>query len=93
MGNVNDATGAVVAGAVVTLTSFDTKQSRETTANDAGGYTFATLPPGTYEISVRKEGFSSATERDIAVIANNTVRVDMSSSSGTRRRRDRTREP
>jgi hypothetical protein len=82
VGNVNDASGAAIAGARVTLTSIDTKQSREVVTNDVGGYDFSTLPPGAYELKVQKEGFSSSTQTGIAVVANNTVRVDVTLNIG-----------
>ena len=43
VGNVKDSSEAVVAGATVTLINVDTKQSRETTTSDTGGYA-ATRP-------------------------------------------------
>src|SRR6266705_6508821 len=44
VGNVKDATEAVVTGARVTLMSLDTKQSRQVTTTDAWSYDFPTMP-------------------------------------------------
>src|SRR5450756_1119500 len=77
IGNVKDSSDAVVAGATVTIINLETKQSRETTTNDTGGYDFPTIAPGTYEVRVSKGGFSNFTETGIAAVANNTTRVDV----------------
>src|SRR5215471_19994416 len=70
VGNVRDPSQAAVAGAMVRLTNTETQQAREAVTNDVGGYDFATVPPGTYDLSVRKEGFTPSAQKGIAVIAN-----------------------
>src|SRR6266508_3441898 len=82
IGNVKDASDAVIAGATVTLTSVETKQSRETITNDAGGYLFPTIPPGRYDVKVTKAGFTTSNQTDIVAIANNTTRVDVTLNVG-----------
>ena len=82
VGNVKDATDAVVAGATVTLTNLGTGQSRETTSTDTGSYTFPTIPPGTYEVKVSKQGFTTSTRTGIEATANNTTRVDITLNVG-----------
>lgn len=77
IGTVRDSTDAVVAGATVTIINTETKQSRQATTNDAGGYDFPTIPPGTYDVKVSKGGFSNFTETGILAVANNTTRVDV----------------
>src|SRR6266852_5028764 len=52
LGNVTDATGAVVPGATVTILHKETSQIQRTTTNDNGGYGFPTIPTGTYDWSV-----------------------------------------
>jgi hypothetical protein len=59
VGNVRDASDAVVVGARVVITHTESKQSRAETTNVMGGYSFATLPPGTYDLRVTKEGFTT----------------------------------
>ena len=83
VGNVKDSSEAVVAGATVTLINVDTKQSRETTTSDTGGYDFATLLPGPYEMTVSRQGFTTSTRTSIEVTANNTIRVDITLHVGT----------
>src|SRR6516165_1212414 len=58
-GTVTDASAAAVAGAEIKLTDVATNTTQRTTTNDAGRYTFATVPPGTYDLIVTKTGFST----------------------------------
>ncbi|MFZ0859917.1 MAG: carboxypeptidase-like regulatory domain-containing protein, partial [Candidatus Sulfotelmatobacter sp.] len=59
-GSVTDPSGALVAGATVTLTDTSTKTSRSVATNDAGRYIFVDIPPGLYDLSVAKPGFSTS---------------------------------
>ncbi len=77
VGNVRDASDAVVVGARVVITHTETKQSREETTNVMGGYSFPTLPPGTYDLRVSKEGFTTYSQTGVAVTVNNVSRVDV----------------
>lgn len=77
VGNVKDASDAIVAGATVVITNTETKQSREETATSMGGYSFPTLPPGTYEVKVSKQGFNTFTQTGIIVTVNNVTRLDV----------------
>jgi hypothetical protein len=57
-GNVVDDTGAVIAGAEVTLTNEASKAVRRTRSNADGFFTFASVPPGTYSVLVEMTGFN-----------------------------------
>ncbi len=59
-GTVTDATNAVVNGATVTLTDNATKNSRSVTSNESGRYIFVDVAPGTYDLTVAKQGFSTS---------------------------------
>lgn len=76
VGNVTDPSGSGVPGAVVKITMVQTNDSRSVATNDAGGYTIATVTPGTYRVEIAKEGFRSFVASDILVNPNNVVRVD-----------------
>src|SRR5574340_58877 len=82
VGNVKDASDAVVTGAAVVITNSETRQSRQETTNVMGGYSFPTLPPGTYELKVSKEGFNTFAQTGISVTVNNVSRVDVSLKVG-----------
>jgi hypothetical protein len=78
VGNVTDPTTASVPGAKIKITHVETNQVRETQTNTDGSYSFPTIPPGTYEIEISREGFQTFTQRTIPVTINTTVRVDAS---------------
>jgi hypothetical protein len=56
-GTVTDATGAIVAGATVTVRNVDTNATRTVTTTDIGSYTVTQLQPGSYSVKVVKAGF------------------------------------
>lgn len=59
-GRVSDAQGAAVPNAAVTARNKATGRERTATTNEAGDYTLADLPAGTYEVTVESKGFSKA---------------------------------
>src|ERR1700733_5637034 len=56
-GRITDASGLIVAGASVELTSTERGIVTTTRSNDAGIYLFPTIQPGDYRVAVQKEGF------------------------------------
>src|SRR3982750_4777512 len=82
VGNVTDASGSGVPGASVKIVQAQTNETREVTTNESGGYTSSTVPAGTYQVSISKQGFQSFTTRNIDVRANTVVRVDASLQVG-----------
>ncbi len=56
---MTDPTGAVVAGAAVTLTDISTNIARTTTTNASGRYIYVDVNPGIYSIAVSKAGFAT----------------------------------
>jgi Carboxypeptidase regulatory-like domain len=63
VGTVTDNSGAVVAGATVTLTDKSTGDTRTTSTNDVGHYIFQNVNSSTYTLKFKKAGFA---ELDIA---------------------------
>ena len=61
-GTVTDPSGAVIAGATVTLTSPATGESLTAESNASGGYSFGLVKPGTYTLAVTKSGFKTTTQ-------------------------------
>ncbi|MBV8842871.1 MAG: carboxypeptidase regulatory-like domain-containing protein [Bryobacterales bacterium] len=59
-GQITDQQGAAIPSAKVTLTETSTNSTSVTNTNEAGRYTFPTVPPGTYDLTVTKEGFALA---------------------------------
>ncbi|MDI3254892.1 MAG: carboxypeptidase-like regulatory domain-containing protein [Bacillota bacterium] len=57
-GTVADSTGAVVPNARVTLVNEASHDTRQTTSNSAGYFTFAAVQPGSYTVTVEANGFN-----------------------------------
>src|SRR5215470_12295498 len=58
-GTVTDPTGAVIAGARVTLTQIDTEVKRTANSNANGQFSVPALPPAAYRVSVVAPGFKT----------------------------------
>src|SRR5271157_1254343 len=57
VGKATDATGAVVPGATVTVTSRDTGSKRSVKTDEAGRFNFPQLKPGSYAVRIEAQGF------------------------------------
>jgi len=67
-GRVTDSSGAVLPGTSVTLQSAERGTTAQATTNNSGIYIFASVQPGIYHVTVRKEGFR--TENYVGITAN-----------------------
>jgi hypothetical protein len=81
-GTVTDATGNVVSGANVTLTSVGTGLNYNTTTNDEGYYTFPALPVGSYSLAVSKEGFKKGLRSGLTLEVDQKAQLDVSLETG-----------
>src|SRR5437868_6175300 len=59
-GRVQDASGAAVSGAIVTIRNLETGSSRSITADDAGNFRAVSLSLGRQEVRAEKTGFKAA---------------------------------
>src|SRR4051812_10227130 len=82
VGTVTDQSGAVVAGAKVTVTDPATAQSREETTNAQGYYVVPSLKPAPYDVSVSAAGFGVANQKGITLQADQSATVNVTLSLG-----------
>lgn len=83
LGTITDSSGAVVAGAKITITETRESVSRSATTNESGFYSFPDVPPGVYKVSVEKQGFKTVIRNDVELSVSTTVHVDLSLQPGT----------
>jgi hypothetical protein len=81
-GTVQDASGAVVPGAHVTLLNTDQGLSLETNTNDSGGYTFSPVRIGHYTVTVTAPGFSKTTQTNLTVAVGQNMQVNVQLKTG-----------
>ncbi len=82
MGMVQDASGAAVPGAIVTVQSVETGQTRTLITNESGNYSALSLPVGQYEIRVEKSGFSAMVRRGITLAVAQQAVVNITMALG-----------
>ena len=71
-GYVNDATGAVIPGAEVSVTDENLGVERKITSNETGLFRIAELPAGSYQVSVTSEGFQTWSTTGLLVRSSET---------------------
>jgi Carboxypeptidase regulatory-like domain/TonB dependent receptor len=72
----------VIPSAAVTLTNQGTGEVRNATADAVGLYNFVDVLPGTYTVSVVKNGFNTFTQKNITLEVNHQVRIDVAMTPG-----------
>jgi Carboxypeptidase regulatory-like domain/TonB dependent receptor len=82
VGNITDQSGLALPGATVTITETSTNISYNTTANEAGYYSFPSLKDGTYKVVAELAGFKKILRDGVIVSVNTTVRVDLKMEVG-----------
>src|SRR5687767_12224801 len=66
-GIVKDASGAILPGATVTITSVERKTVDSVVTNESGFYVKERLLPGTYEVKAEMPSFKNAVVREVRV--------------------------
>ena len=82
-GGVTDPSGAAVPGATISITHAGTAASQSTTSASDGTYRFSLVPPGTYVIDVKAQGFREVRTSGIVVEASQTVPFSVRLEIGT----------
>lgn len=81
-GTVQDAQGAAISGAKVTLKNPNKNFSRETTSDAAGSFVFNVVPPDTYVIEVQSNNFKKNVVSDVKALTDNRVTVSITLEIG-----------
>src|ERR1051326_3123295 len=84
-GTVQDANGASVPGARVTLTNEATAVSFSTETSDSGAYAFDLVQAGNYSITVEKQGFKKFISKANPVNVNQPATVNAVLETGDRK--------
>ncbi len=82
VGEVADASGAVVPNATVTVTNVANNATRSVKTNGAGLYSFPSLVPGAYRVRVEVNGFKTVTRTGIELEVQQSARVNFALDVG-----------
>ena len=84
-GTVLDASGAVLPGATITVTSEQTNQVQTAVSNETGVFVFPQVAVGTYKVEISLQGFKGATFTKVSVAVGQeyalTARLELGSVS------------
>lgn len=83
VGTIHDASGAAVAGAVVTIRNTATAATSTVTTNSSGDYDAPSLRVGVYTISAKASGFADAVANNISVSVGVRGRIDLTLQVGS----------
>src|SRR5450755_4225715 len=76
VGQVRDGSGAVVAGATVTIIDRETGMRRSAKTDESGRVSFPQLKPGTYSVIAEAEGFEARRNDQVAAQLGQKQAVD-----------------
>ena len=80
--DIRDASGALIPGATLTLTQVNTHDVRTGVSDAKGRYRFVEMPPGNYELTVSKSGFSETIQKGITLSVGQAAQLQISMSNG-----------
>src|SRR5882724_4952388 len=82
-GIVSDPSQSVVAGATLKLRDEGSGALRDTVANSEGYYTFVSVPPGRYELTVTHSGFDTHKQPGITIGGGDKLNINVTLKVGT----------
>src|SRR3974390_1527974 len=82
-GVVSDTTGSAIVGATVALKNPESNVERTIETDAVGEFQFLHLPAGKYTLTVTAKGFSSYEQRDLALLVNTPVTVNVQLKVGS----------
>lgn len=77
VGSVTDPSGAVIAGAQAELMNLATNLPQHSTTDARGGYSFPSVPPGNYKLTVTAPGFRTSTVASLVVDVARSYQVNV----------------
>ena len=83
LGHVTDSSGAIVPGAMVTLTDESTKVSEQFRTNSSGDFVFVDKNPGVYQLTVHAPGFQDVSTNELQLQVEQTLRQNFSLKVGS----------
>src|SRR5712692_1393578 len=83
LGTVTDKSGAVIAGAKVTITDTERNISRTLTTNEVGEYVAPNLQPGLYKITGEAPNFKKVERPAIRLEVAKDIRIDLELTTGS----------
>jgi len=81
-GRISDQAGAILPGALITITNVDTGISRESVSNNEGYFTIPLLKPGEYRVMVKKDGFKPLVQSGVTLQVEQVARLDYTLETG-----------
>ena len=82
-GTVTDQQGAVVAGATVKLVNESRGFNRTAVTSSSGAYSFSSVPPDTYQLTVEANGFKKLVQSSVTALVDKTTSIDAISAVRT----------
>nr|WP_162539327.1 carboxypeptidase regulatory-like domain-containing protein [Granulicella sp. WH15] len=83
VGNVHDAMGAQVDGASITVTNIERNTSQTVISGEDGNYVVPFLPPGSYRVTVEKQGFQRQASPPTQIDVDQRARLDFALKVGS----------
>jgi len=81
-GTVTDPTGAVIAGATVTVTNTATNIARTVQTNASGNYTVPFLAPGLYDVRAEQAGFKAVSRAGVQLQVGASAQINIAMEVG-----------
>lgn len=81
-GQVIDPAGAVVTSATITLTNTKTGEVRTVESDSSGNYTLTLIQPGTYDLSVKAQGFKEYLSKGLELSVNDRKTINIPLETG-----------
>jgi Carboxypeptidase regulatory-like domain len=81
-GQITDSTGAVMAGAHVTVRNMDTNLVQSVDSDERGVYLLSSLPPGPYTLTIEQQGFERQVQTGIVLTVSQSATLNASLHPG-----------